>query len=333
MVRARVGDDELAGALHHARERDAVLLEERGGDEQLLVSEKLGARAPHLGNHALRQNLEALAVLRRDGVPKFRRAVVQVVDRVQVHVLRVPREERAPHAKVEVRRVHAVEGDPTLFKRAREQTVQLRHVPAPVVAVEERAGDVRAVRGGVIRHLLPELALERGVRLILQRRLGRLVLGFRSHGFKVVLDAEGFLLHEERAEETLATGGVLRWGGGRRRGGGGVRLGRFLKSERAIARGVPAIREGRETHLSDGLVHGEVDVVVPSGARRPPGRRDDSTDAKLLELVLDGLDVRLERPAHLSHGRVKHRRFHPLGTAPAHGVCVSCRRRSPVPQR
>ena len=66
------------------------LLEERGGDEQLLVSEKLGAAAA-ISGHALRQNLEALAgVLRRDGVPKFRRAVVQVVDRVQVHVLRVP---------------------------------------------------------------------------------------------------------------------------------------------------------------------------------------------------------------------------------------------------
>ena len=36
---------------------------------------------------------------------------MQVVDGVEVHVLRVPGERRLPHAKVEVGRVHALDFD------------------------------------------------------------------------------------------------------------------------------------------------------------------------------------------------------------------------------
>ena len=55
------------------------------------------------------QGLHAPAVGRRHGVPGLGRAVVEVVDAVQVHVLRVPGVQRLPHAKVEVRRVHPLD--------------------------------------------------------------------------------------------------------------------------------------------------------------------------------------------------------------------------------
>ena len=176
VVGTRVGDDELAWVLNHARERNAVLLQQRRRDEQLLVPEKLGARAPHLGDHALRQNLESLAIFGRDRVPKLGRAEMEVVDAVEVEVLRVPREQRAPHAKVQVRAVHPLQRDVLALQGTREERVQAGDVPAPVGFVKEGPGDVGAVRGRVVRHLLPELALQdlwgRGMRVMGQSYVG-----------------------------------------------------------------------------------------------------------------------------------------------------------------
>ena len=43
------------------------------------------------------------------GVPELGLAVVEVVDGVQVHVLRVPGEGRLPHPEVQVGRVHTAD--------------------------------------------------------------------------------------------------------------------------------------------------------------------------------------------------------------------------------
>lgn len=51
----------------------------------------------------LHDALEAIALLLGHRVPELGRAKVNVVDRVEVRVLDVPRERCAPHAKVEVR--------------------------------------------------------------------------------------------------------------------------------------------------------------------------------------------------------------------------------------
>ncbi len=53
------------------------------------------------------QTFQAPAVLGRNRVPGLGSTVVQVVDAVQIHVLRVPRKGRLPHAEVQVRRVHS----------------------------------------------------------------------------------------------------------------------------------------------------------------------------------------------------------------------------------
>lgn len=52
--------------------------------------------------------LQASAILGRHHVPRFGRTEVQIVDRIQVHVLSVPGECRFPHAKVQVGSVDAI---------------------------------------------------------------------------------------------------------------------------------------------------------------------------------------------------------------------------------
>lgn len=55
-----------------------------------LVSEKLGACAKHIWQHALQEALKALPVRRRNAVPCLGRPIVQVIHTGQVHVLSVP---------------------------------------------------------------------------------------------------------------------------------------------------------------------------------------------------------------------------------------------------
>ena len=54
---------------------------------------------------------------------------VQVVDAVEVHVLRVPGEGGLPHAEVQVGRVHPLNHDPTLLLHHVQQRVQVTNVP------------------------------------------------------------------------------------------------------------------------------------------------------------------------------------------------------------
>ena len=62
---------------------------------------------------------------------------VQVVDAVEVHVLRVPGEGGLPHAKVHVGGVHALDHDATLLLHHVQQGVQMPDVPLPHVLEEE----------------------------------------------------------------------------------------------------------------------------------------------------------------------------------------------------
>ena len=67
-----------------------------------VVEALAGAREEEEAGHTLHGPLEPLAHLLRNAVPELGRAEVDVVDRVEVGVLDVPGERRAPHAKVEV---------------------------------------------------------------------------------------------------------------------------------------------------------------------------------------------------------------------------------------
>mmetsp|Transcript_45490 Transcript_45490/g.86982 ORF Transcript_45490/g.86982 Transcript_45490/m.86982 type:complete len:389 (-) Transcript_45490:656-1822(-) len=102
VVRSWEVDDELARTLRDAHHGDVVLLEEAGGDDELLVAEKLRARPRQVRHQRVHQGLEAAAGGGRDGEPALGAAEVEVVYAVEVHVLCVPGEGAAPHAKVEV---------------------------------------------------------------------------------------------------------------------------------------------------------------------------------------------------------------------------------------
>ena len=106
--------------------------------------------------------------MRRDGVPRLGRAVVQVIDTVQVHILRVPRERRLPHSKVEVRRVDALDLD--VVHRV-ENGAEAIDVPVLLVGVGDGTGYVGAVDRRVERQVLPILALQVVVVLVIWRAI------------------------------------------------------------------------------------------------------------------------------------------------------------------
>ena len=62
---------------------------------------------------------------------------VQVVDAVEVHVLRVPSEGGLPHAEVHVGGVHPLDHDATLLLHHVQQRVQMPDVPLLYVLEEE----------------------------------------------------------------------------------------------------------------------------------------------------------------------------------------------------
>ena len=104
--------------------------------------------------------LQPAAVLGRHRVPRLRRTEVQVVDAVEVHVLRVPAERRLPHAEVEVRRVDALDLHAVVVVDAVEDRAEPVDVPVRLVFVGERAGRVGAVQRVVERDVLPVLPLQ-----------------------------------------------------------------------------------------------------------------------------------------------------------------------------
>lgn len=91
---------------------------------QIRVAALVAGREIRVG-HAL----ELAAVRRRNGVPGFRLAKVQEIDRVEIHVLGVPGERRFPHAKVQVGRVDAVDLDAVVVVHVVENRSQVVDVP------------------------------------------------------------------------------------------------------------------------------------------------------------------------------------------------------------
>ncbi len=68
-------------------------------------------------------------VLRRNGVPELGLSVVQIVDRVEIHVFGVPREGGFPHAEVEVGSVHAVDLDVVVLVHPVQDRAKILDVP------------------------------------------------------------------------------------------------------------------------------------------------------------------------------------------------------------
>jgi hypothetical protein len=108
---------------------NAVGLEDAGGDERSLVSEEGLAALVMLRKEAGGHSLEASTVLGSDCVPALGLPKVQVVDAVEVHVLRVPRKGGFPHAEVQVGGVHSFNGDFVVFADVIEDRAQLVDVP------------------------------------------------------------------------------------------------------------------------------------------------------------------------------------------------------------
>lgn len=54
---------------------------------------------------------------------------MQVINAVEVHVLRVPSERGLPHAEVQVGRVHPLDGDAAVVFHRIQDGVQTAHVP------------------------------------------------------------------------------------------------------------------------------------------------------------------------------------------------------------
>ncbi len=63
---------------------------------------------------------------------------MQVVDAVEVHVLRVPGEGGFPHAEVQVWRVDALDDDPTLLLHHVQKSVQMANVPLRDVLTKKK---------------------------------------------------------------------------------------------------------------------------------------------------------------------------------------------------
>ena len=69
MVGPRVVDHELSGTLDGPHVGYLVLVEEVGGDEELLVAHELGAGLEEVGEEALHEGFKLAAVLWGDTVP------------------------------------------------------------------------------------------------------------------------------------------------------------------------------------------------------------------------------------------------------------------------
>ena len=95
-----------------------------------------------------------------DGIPGLRGAIVQEVDAVQVHVLRMPGEGGLPHAEVEVGCRDALDLDVVCLVDRVKDCAQLAHVPHRLVRVGQAARDVGAIDGLVEGDVLPVLTLQ-----------------------------------------------------------------------------------------------------------------------------------------------------------------------------
>ena len=84
-------------------------------------------------------------------IPRFGRAIVQVIDAVEIHVLCVPGERGSPHAEVEIGRVDSRNGKLQLG----QNRVESAHIPRVHVCVEESARKIGAVHGRIEHETFP----------------------------------------------------------------------------------------------------------------------------------------------------------------------------------
>jgi hypothetical protein len=103
VIAAGERDHELARVLRDLSAEQAVLLERGWRDEIRLVAQKLFAFGIGVAEVAPSNGVEAFSVTRPDAIPALRRPKVQVIDTIQLHVLRMPSEEGLPHPEVQVR--------------------------------------------------------------------------------------------------------------------------------------------------------------------------------------------------------------------------------------
>mmetsp|Transcript_2153 Transcript_2153/g.4694 ORF Transcript_2153/g.4694 Transcript_2153/m.4694 type:complete len:211 (-) Transcript_2153:360-992(-) len=158
VVRVWERDHELAGLVDARVIRDAIFLEPCGREHEGFVPHELSAVGRGLRLHGSRHRLEAQRVFRFDGVPRLGGAVVQVVDRVEIHVLDMIGEHGRPHAHVEHCVGNTGHGWPNV---ALQKCVQVIHIPPRrEVVVEKRATSVGAVHGRIHgrRQRAPEAA-------------------------------------------------------------------------------------------------------------------------------------------------------------------------------
>lgn len=92
------------------------------------MSEVGGTLIGQLGKQSVGHSLKSPRVLGRDRVPELGLSIVEIVDRMQVHVLSVPSKSGLPHAEVEVSRVHSSNRDVVVFVHA----VQYRSEPLDI---------------------------------------------------------------------------------------------------------------------------------------------------------------------------------------------------------
>lgn len=140
-------DHELPRLLCDPAERDPILLEDNGRDESHLVPKEGIAALGASGEEADGQPLQALAVLRGNGIPGLGLPEVQVVDAVQVHVLRVPGEGGLPHAEVQVGGVNALDDGAALTLHHVQDGPQVPDVPLGHVVIVQGAADVGPIDG------------------------------------------------------------------------------------------------------------------------------------------------------------------------------------------
>ena len=102
MVGGRPRNHELALLLHKFMHVDPVLQQDSRLDKRCLVAQKLGAIFVEVLEELVREFFELFRAVKVDRVPELRPAIVQIVNRVQINILFVPAEERAPDAHVQV---------------------------------------------------------------------------------------------------------------------------------------------------------------------------------------------------------------------------------------
>merc|ERR1719232_316845 len=142
VVAAGEGDHDLALVLHDLVVGDAVLPEDHRADHAHLVSQVGRAILFHLREQAVSESFEPPDVGRGDAVPELGRPGVEIIDTVEIHVLRVPGEGCLPAAEIEIGRVDTIDLDSVVLLNVIEDGSEPLNVPLLAARVSYRALEV-----------------------------------------------------------------------------------------------------------------------------------------------------------------------------------------------